>query len=242
LKLLGLPERRAALLERVSLDQVRAAATSARHLKEICPMRLVSATAVLLLLGGFAAAQTDFEVTGTPIPTNLLRQNYGSIPKGISAFDLNICNVADTKQSLVSSRIYQALAGTTASLEPIGRDIMLAAIIRNQSHALTSIVGIALNSTTSVLSVLSASRYRMPGGLITGVALGSITGQQVINNLKPILSADQLEKFESQVLEPALVLDSGSCVERTVFVSTAATPKTKARMNGTLDSLSFHIH
>ncbi len=205
-------------------------------------MRLVSTAIVPLLLSGLAVAQTDFQVTGTQIPTNLVRQNYGAIPKGISAFDLNICNVAETKQSLVSSKIYQALTAQGASLDPIGRDIMLAAIIRNQTHTLTSIVSIALSSTTSILSLLSVSRYQIPSGLVTGLALGSMTGQQVINDLKPILSADQVEKFERQVLEPALVLDGGSCVERTVFVTTAASPKGKARANARIAPLSFHIH
>lgn len=205
-------------------------------------MRLVSIAVVLFSLTGLAVAQTDFQVTGTPIPTNLLRQNYGAIPKGISAYDLNICNVSATKQSLVSSRVYQALAGAGASLEPIGRDIMLAAIIRNQARTLSSILGITLNSTTTVLSVLSASRYRMPSGAMTGITLGSITGQQLISSLKPILSADQVEKFEAQVLEPALVLDSGSCVERTVFVTTSTTSNGKAAANVTAAPPSFHIH
>jgi hypothetical protein len=197
---------------------------------------------LLLVCSGLAFAQADFEVTGTPIPSSLLTQNYGPIPKGIAAFDLNICNVADTKQSLVSSKVYQALAGTGASLEPIGRQIMLTAIVRNQTHSVTSILSLALTSTTSVLSVLSATKYRIPSGALTGVALGSIAGQQVLTNLKPILSADQVEKFESQVLEPALVLDAGSCVERTVFVTTAAAAKGKASRNTTLNALSFHIH
>jgi hypothetical protein len=60
--------------------------------------------------------------------------------------------------------------------------------------------------------------------------------------LKPILSADQVEKFEAQVLEPALVLDSGSCVERTVFVITTASSKGKANLRITAEPLSFHIH
>lgn len=198
---------------------------------------------LLLSSGGLALAQADFQVTGTPIPATLLRQNYGAIPKGVSAFDLNICNLAEAKQSLVSSKVYQALADTSISLEPIGRDIMLAAILRNQAHTLTNILTIALNSTTSILSVLSASRYRLPSGVVTTVALGSLTGQQVINNLKPILSSDQLEKFERQVLEPALVMDAGSCVERTVFVTNASSSKAGAsRKAMTLDALSFHIH
>lgn len=205
-------------------------------------MRLINAIFALVFLGGPAFAGTDFYVTGTPIPANLIRQNYGAIPKGIAAFDLNICNVADSKQSLVSSKIYQALTDTTASLQPIGRDIMLAAIVRNQNHTITNILSIALSSTTSVLSLLSASRYRTSAGVLTGVALGSITGQQVITSFKPILAADQLQKFETQVLEPALVLDSGSCVERTVFVTTDVASKGAARTRVAINPLSFHIH
>ncbi len=205
-------------------------------------MRLFFIPVALLLLCGLAGAQTDFQVTGTPIPANLLRQNYGAIPTGISAYDLNICNVTDSKQSLVSSKVYQALSGAGASLEPIGRDIMLAAIVQNQAHTLTNILSIVLNSTTSVLTVLGASRYRLPSGIVTGAALGSLTGQQVINSLKPILSADQVEKFEAQVLEPALVLDSGSCVERTVFVITTANSRGKAKLSVMAEPLSFHIH
>ena len=204
--------------------------------------RLLVTVVALLSMSGSGWAQADFQVTGTPIPGNLLRENYGAIPKGVGAFDLNICNVAESKQPLVSSRIYQALATTGAPLKPIGREIMLAAIIRNQSHTVTNILNVALNSTTGILAVLGASRYRVPAGLLTGVALGSITGQQAINNLKPILTADQLEKFEAQVLEPALVLDGGSCVERTVFVASAGSFKGKAGPNAAADSLSFHIH
>jgi len=130
---LGFHGARATLAEAITLAQASPAVAGAPP-KEICPMRLVSTAIVPLLLSGLAVAQTDFQVTGTQIPTNLVRQNYGAIPKGISAFDLNICNVAETKQSLVSSKIYQALTAQGASLDPIGRDIMLAAIIRNQTH------------------------------------------------------------------------------------------------------------
>lgn len=205
-------------------------------------MRLGSVAVVLLGLGRLAAAQTDFEVTGTPIPAGLLRQNYGSMPRSISAFDLNICNLAATKQSLVSSKVYQALAGTSPSIEPIGRDIMLSAIVRNQAHTWGNILTAALNSTTSALTLLSASRYRLPAGAVTGLGLASVTGQQLITALAPVLSAAQLEKFEDQVLEPALVLDAGSCVERTVFVTAAGNVKSKRQKDMNLDPLSFHIH
>lgn len=172
-----------------------------------------------VLLSAIGCAQASFEITGTPIPAGLLRQNYGSVPKGIGAYDLSICNVSATKEALVSSRIYQALSSTNSLLQPIGREIMLASILRNQNRNAMSILSAILNSTTGVLSVFSASRYKLPSGWAAAAAVGSLSGQQLISTLRPILSADQLEKFETQVLEPALVLDGGSCVERTVFVS-----------------------
>jgi hypothetical protein len=89
-----------------------------------------------------------------------------------------------------------------------------------------------LNSTAGVLSVLSSSKYGPPVGVVAGAALGSIAAQQILNNFKPVLTSDQLEKFEGEVLEPALVLDSGSCVERTIFT---ANPPVKAT------SLKFHV-
>jgi hypothetical protein len=143
--------------------------------------------------------------------------------------------VTETKQSLVSSRIYQALAASNPSLEPIGRDIMLAAILHNQNHSFSSILGVVLSSTSGVLSVVSSSKPKLSGGWMAGATVGLFAGQQVLNSLKPILSPDQLEKFDSQVLEPALVLDGGSCVERTVFVNS---PNSKAKTQ----ELSFHIH
>jgi hypothetical protein len=192
------------------------------------------ALAGVILAGVTAFAQDTFVVTGTAIPADLLRQNYGRMPKGIGAYDLSICNVSDTKQSIVSSQIYQALAQSNPALQPVGRQIMLAAILRNQNHSAAAIFGVALNSLSGVLAVVSSSRYKVPAGLITGAALAAISGQQLMSTLRPILSADQLEKFESQVLEPALVLDSGSCVERTVFTSV---PKSTARSQ----SLNFHV-
>jgi hypothetical protein len=188
----------------------------------------------LILVGIAGFAQGAFVVTGTAIPAGLLEENYGRMPKGVGAYDLSICNVTDEKQSIVSSQIYQALVQSNAGLQPIGRDIMLAAILRNQNRSAATIFSLALNSVSTVLAVISSSRYRVPNGLVTGTALGAISGQQLMSVLKPVLSADQLEKFESQVLEPALVLDSGSCVERTVFTSV---PKAAARAQ----SLNFHI-
>lgn len=195
---------------------------------------LILAGWAMLLVSSLSFAQASFEITGSPIPPALLKQNYGGVPKGVKAYDLSICNVSDTRQSLVSSRVYQALSNSYSSLQPIGRQIMLASILSNQNHSFSNILGLALNSTTGVLSVLSSSVYRLPAGLLTTMALASLSGQQLLTTLKPILSADQVEKFEAQVLEPALVLDGGSCVERTVFV-TSATPKAN------IQPLTFHI-
>lgn len=195
-------------------------------------------SAVWLILGlalasccGFA--QDGFSITATPIPQALVKQNYGAVPKGITAFDVNICNTSSAKQSLVSSELYQAFSANS-TIQPIGRQIMLAAILRNQSHSVPSIVRISLTSATAVLSVLSSSKYHVPAGLVSGAALAAVSAQEVLSDLSPILSPDQLEKFETQVLEPALVLDAGSCVERTLFaVSVAGQSKSQ--------SLSFHV-
>jgi hypothetical protein len=85
-----------------------------------------------------------------------------------------------------------------------------------------------------VLAVFGSSKYKLAPGLAMGAALAALSGQQLIIHLRPILSADQLQKFENQVLEPALVLDGGSCVERTVFVS-SQDPKAKAQ------AFAFHV-
>ncbi|MBV9759537.1 MAG: hypothetical protein JO340_03145 [Acidobacteriaceae bacterium] len=198
-------------------------------------MRSLAATALGFVLAASASfAQSAFTVTGTQIPQSLLQQNYGTVPKGVTAYDLNICNSSSTKQTLVSSEIYQALSNANVAIQPIGREIMLAAILRNQSHSPSSLLKVSLNSATAVLSILSSSKYHIPSGWITGAALASISGQQVLSDLSPILSADQLEKFESQTLEAALALDGGSCAERTVF-ALSVTSKTKSQ------ELSFHV-
>ena len=194
--------------------------------------RSVFALALLACAGPLAAQ--SFDITGTLIPPKLLAENYGTMPKNISGYDLSICNVSDTRQSIVSSRIYQALSQANNGLQPIGREVMLAAILRNQSHSAATIANVVLNSVTGVLAVLGTSKYKLPTGLGTATALTSLAGQQLLTNLKPVLTADQVEKFEGQVLEPALVLDSGSCVERTVFASVPA-QQTKAQ------ALDFHV-
>jgi hypothetical protein len=189
---------------------------------------------MLLAATNFARGQDSFSVTGTAIPKDLLKLNYGPLPRGIRAFDLSICNLAGSRQALVSSEVLQALAKTNPGLEPIGRQIMLAAILRNQNHSVSSIVSIALNSATGVLSVLAATRNTVPPALLGAAALGSFAAQQLLANLRPVLTADQVEKFESQVLEPALVLDGGSCVERTVF-ALSDDPRAPTK------SLTFHV-
>ena len=181
-----------------------------------------------------SSAQTTFTVTGSPIPASVLKQNYGRMPKGISAYDLSICNSTAEKQSVVSSEIYQAIVKQYPAIQPIGRQIMLASILRNQSLSATNLAGVTLNAATGLLTVLSTTKVGVPSGLGTAAALGSLVLPQLLSNLKPVLAADQLEKFDSQVLELALVLDGGSCVERTIFTLGAA-PKAKK------DPLSFHI-
>jgi hypothetical protein len=195
---------------------------------------IVIAALGFALAAGSSFAQSTFTVTGTQIPQSLLQQNYGSVPKGVTAYDLNICNTSAAKQTLVSSEIYQALSTANGTIQPIGRQIMLAAILRNQNHSPSSILKMSLTSATAVLSVLSSSKYHIPSGWITGAALASISGQQVLSDLSPILSADQLDKFESQSLEAALSLDAGSCAERTVF-ALSVTAKTKTQ------ELTFHV-
>jgi hypothetical protein len=189
------------------------------------------------LQGQQATTQPTFDVTGTAIPAPLLTTNFGPLPKGIGGYDLSICNMTDARHSLVSSAIFQALAEAQNTLQPIGRQIMLAAILRNQNHSAASIISMALGSTTSVLSVVNVNRSgATASGVGAGLALGALIAQQVLANWKPVLTADQVEKFESQVLEPALVLDGGSCVERTVF--TATTPPQASKPQ----SVRFHVH
>ena len=198
--------------------------------------RILTSALLLIACCGAAAAADNFVVTGTAIPADLLQQNYGKLPKGIVAYDLNICNVSPVKQSIVSSAIYQALAQSTAGLQPIGRQIMLASLLRNQSRSKGSIFTMVLNSVTGVLAVLSSSKLSPPAGVVTGTALAAISAQQILTSLKPVLTNDQVEKFENEVLEPALVLDAGSCVERTVFAaSTTNSSVPHAR------SLQLHI-
>lgn len=198
--------------------------------------RVGIAMACLALLGGMSYGETTFDVTGTAVPPDLLRQNYGPLPKGITAYDLSICNSTANKQSILSSQIYQALIQTNPDLQPIGRQIMLAAILRNQGRNPLNIAGIALTSVTAVLTVVGASRYRLPTQWATGLAIVSLSTQPILAALKPVMTVDQLQKFESQVLETSLVLDPASCVERTVFSVAPSIKKERAA------TLSFHVH
>ena len=197
-------------------------------------MKLIS-----LVIGGLlamtAAAQETFSVTGTQIPTELVKVNYGKLPKTIQAYDLNICNQGTEKQSVTSSQIYQALVQANSHLQPIGRQIIMGEILQNQQRSVATVLAVVLNSAVGVLSVLGAARTAVPTNVLAGAAVGSAVGQQLLSSLKPVLTADQVQRYENQVLEPALVLDSGSCVERTVFA--LAAPEAAI----TIQNLTFHV-
>ena len=181
-----------------------------------------------LLIPALLSAQNTFTISGTAIPDDLLKMNYGPMPKGIEGYDLNICNVTDAKKPITSSEIYQALMEAQGDLRPIGKQIMLAVILRNQNHSLRTWLNLGLGSTTSVLSVLG-ERAKTSSAL-SAVALGALVGQQVLTTWNPVLTADQVEKFEAQTLESALVMDGGSCVERTIFTTIAPVPKKAIRV------------
>ena len=194
---------------------------------------VVAATLGMAVLSGLSYGQATFEVTGTPVPPDLLKANFGSLPKSISAFDTNICNLTELKQTVISSRIYQSLAASNPDLQPIGRQLILAAILKNQGRRPVNIFSWSLGTVTGVFSVVSASKYAIPGNWATAIAFASVTSQQLLASLKPPTTVDEIEKFESQVLEPSFVLDGGSCVQRTVFVVVSK--------NARATSLSFHV-
>jgi len=191
--------------------------------------------AIYGLLALTAAAQETFSVTGTPIPAALVKVNYGSLPKTVQGFDLNICNETADKHSVTSSQIYQALVASNPSLQPIGRQIVMGLILHNQQRSVTTVLTVALNSAVGVLSVLGATRSGLSSNVLAGSALGATVGQQLLTTLKPVLSADQVERYESEVLEPALILDGGSCVERTMFALTSP------GSSGKMSSLRFRV-
>ncbi len=197
-------------------------------------MRIGRFAAVLILVSQIVRAQTTFEVTGTAIPQALQQQNYGKLPVGIAGYDLNICNVSGVRQSVVSSEIYQALARSASGLQPLGRQIMLAAILRTQNRSASAVLSAALSSAVAALSIVSSSNHAIPPGVLSTATLGSMSIGSILSHFSPVLSSNQLEKFESDALEPALVLDGGSCVERTVF-ALSTPPSLK------LQALSFHV-
>jgi hypothetical protein len=92
-----------------------------------------------------------------------------------------------------------------------------------------------MNSAMGVLTVLNASKTGGSGQLLAAIALGSLSTQQLTMGLNKSTSAGQLEKFDAQVLERALVLDAGSCVERTVFTAGQNSNVKKPA------ALSFHV-
>ena len=188
-------------------------------------------------MSSVSRAQDRFVVTGTPIPSSLLVQNYGHVPKGVGAYDLNVCNVSGTKQSVVSSEIFQALSLNTPSLAPLGRQVIFAVILDGQTHSAGNILRISLSSATGLLALLDASKYHLPVGFGTAAAIGTLSAQQLLSSFSPLLTSNQVQKFEREVLEPALVLDSGSCVERTVFTAAGKGPKATTTTNG----LSFRV-
>jgi hypothetical protein len=217
----------------VSLDRVRR--TREAKTQEGDLMKSVAKAFMgMALLSGISLGQATFEVTGTPVPSDLLKQNYGNLPKGIGAFDLNVCNVSDKRQTLVSSMVFQSLTNANSQIQPIGRQIMLAVILHSQSRSPKSVLNFTLTSLTGVFSVVSASKYKLSGNWAAGVTIASIASQQILNLIKPSTSTNALEKFESQVLEPALTMDVDSCIERTVF-TVAAQEQMKATR------FSFHV-
>ncbi len=189
---------------------------------------VVKAAMTMALLSGLSAGQTTFEVTGTPVPSDLLKANYGALPKSIAAFDLTICNLTEVRQTVISTRIFQSLTLSNPDLHPLGRQLVLAAILRNQGHRPINLTSTILASLSGTLSILGASKYALPTNWASAVAFGSL-----LASLKPVTTVDQIEKFESQVLEPSFLLDGGSCLQRTVF--TVASTRTAAA------PLSFHV-
>lgn len=177
---------------------------------------LVSSALILAFLCATGFAQT-LEVTGTPVPETLVKQNYGRVPKAFAAYDLNICNSSHVKQSVVSSDIYLALSRSETILHPIGRQIVLASLLRSQNWNAQRILSLVLNAGIGVLALIDSSRDGGSGRLLAAITLGSVSAQQLTMGSRGNTSADQLERFDMQVLEPVLVLDAGSCVERTVF-------------------------
>jgi len=207
-------------------------------------MKIIASASIALLFAALLPAQDTFAITATPIPTSLAKLNYGPLPKNVSSLDLSICNVSNAKADLTAAQVYQALVRANNAVQPLGSSVMMAAILHNQNNSLKSWITIGLSSTTGVLSVLGTSKaVNISSGWLNGIALGALVGQQVLNSLSPVLTADQVQTFQQQVLQPAAILDSGSCIERTVFITMApvagASRKTKPPVLGNFE---FHVH
>ena len=195
----------------------------------------VCAALFLSSLAWRAGAQSTFMVTGTPLPVTWVTQNYGKMPKGIAAYDLSICNASTAKQSLPSSEVYQALSRANPALQPLGREVVLSSTLASQNWNAARIIGLVLTLAVDVLSIAIAAKSGGKGTSIAAAAVGSLSLQQLTTGLKPAPTADQIEKLETQVLEPALALDAGSCVERTIFTANVDPKPKKAQ------ALSFHV-
>lgn len=198
-------------------------------------MKTLISLAAALLCATLGIAQDTFTVTGTMIPATLLTQNYGSMPKGIVGYDLTICNATEQKQTIVSSQVYQALAASTGEILPVGRQILLASILSSERKDALSLVTFGLNTAVGIFALMSTSTsMNAPANVKTGISLASLSLQQFTGNFKPILPADKLQKFDTDTLPQAMVLDSKSCSEKTLF-ALASTPKIKPA------ALAFHI-
>lgn len=198
-------------------------------------MRAVAKAAIgVALMSGLSFGQATLDVTGTAVPPDLLKANYGALPKSIGAFDISICNQSELKQTVISSSIYRALAASNPELHPVGRQMILSAMLHNQGRRPLNLLNTGLTSIGGAFSILSASKYALPPNWSSAIAFASVASQQLLNGFKPVMTADQIEKFESEALEPSFVLAGGSCEQRTVFT---VLPPHKA----STASLNFHV-
>ncbi len=198
-------------------------------------MKIPTAFAIALLWSTLAAAQDRFTVTGTVIPAFLLTRNYGSMPKGIVGYDLTICNATDQEQSVINTQAYQALAASTSQIVPVGSQLLLAQMLGAERKDVLSLATFGLNTAAGMFALLSTSRkLNAPTGVKTGVGLASIALPQFMDYLQSARPADKLQKYEADVLPQALVLDSRSCVEKTLF-AVATSPHIKPA------AIAFHI-
>ncbi len=198
-------------------------------------MKILVAFAAALLCAMLATAQDTFTATGSAIPASLLAQNYGSMPKGIVGYDLTICNATDQKQSVTSSQVYQALAASNVPIMPVGSQMILASILGSERNNILTLVTAGLNTAVGAFSLMGTSkRLNPPAGVKTGVGLASLS-LQLTSNLRSVRPAEKLQKLETDALPQALILDSNSCVEKTLF-AVATTPNVKPA------TIAFHIN